>query len=159
MGEDFSIYFCTSLLCLKSLRTVCVTIVPITQQLEKYRLRLLLSDLSHYCCFRETLLMPSQIVDKIYLCRYAYCVSVSVGDVLQCEQKARNREDPQSWKTIGLTLGHVPHTIIISFGIFCVFAIICEICEIYLTKVCMHTVLYVLLNTLHLAHISVTYTQ
>ena len=71
----------------------------ITQQLEKFRLGLLLSDLSHYCCFRETLLMLSQVVDKIYLCRYAYCVFkwlVSVGDVLQHEQKARNREDPQS---------------------------------------------------------------
>ena len=44
VGEDFSIHFYTSLLCLKRLRTVCVTIVEITQQLEKYRL--LLSDLS-----------------------------------------------------------------------------------------------------------------
>ena len=66
------------------------------------------SDLPHYCCFGETLLTPSQLVDtsKIYniyvglpklrsWLSYVQTIvrSVSIGDVLQHEWEVKSRED------------------------------------------------------------------
>ena len=56
-----------------------VTTVAITQQPKKYY-KHLLSDLSHYCHFGETLLTPSRVVDTstIYLRRYAVGAFVAI---------------------------------------------------------------------------------
>ena len=56
-----------------------VTTVAITQQPKKYY-KHLLSDLSHYCHFGETLLTLSRVVDTstIYLRRYAVVAFVAI---------------------------------------------------------------------------------
>ena len=61
--------------------TTCYSISPvtITQQLEKYY-KHILSDMSRYCHFGETLLTPSRVVDTstIYLRRYAVGAFVAI---------------------------------------------------------------------------------
>ena len=72
------LYFCKTYLS-KDLWPVRITTVAITQQPEKYY-KHSLSDLSHYCHLRETLLTPSRVVDTstIYLRRYAVGAFVAI---------------------------------------------------------------------------------
>ena len=75
----FSQYIFTRRILSKDLWPVWVTTVAITQQPKKYY-KHLLSDLSRYCHFGETLLTPSRVVDMstIYLRRYAVGAFVAI---------------------------------------------------------------------------------
>ena len=81
VSEDFHNYMSWGILCPKALWHVWVTTVAITQQPEKYY-KHLLSHLSHYCRFGETLLTPSRAVDMsmIYLRRYASTLPIAAGE-------------------------------------------------------------------------------
>ena len=108
---------------------------------------------SHYCHFRETLLMLSQVVDTSAIYLRGYVVAAHVHDHISRVQTSlvgfgrrrsavqmgsySNRENPHvvAVVRVDLTVGHISHTISGNFVfLFCEPALSCKLHKIYILQ-------------------------